>query len=384
MEMYVTFGKILEDSNFRDAEVIGGREGLSNIVERISVFDCTYDDVVENMDIIRKGDLFITCLEQFTPHTRQSAVDFFRIIIGQGSSGLFIVGDRGMANFDGEIMELCDSMNFPVVHVPLDMPYALIMDIVNQYISFDNVNALNALKLERILYSSEQSDRELEILTSIKSSICDYIAVNYVSGEYSSEITRMNLYMKFLRDRRDIYVLDNGQSVFITSEKEPKLLERHRQVVAEFIGDCIPGGFVGQSRIYRRKDIRSALWEAKQALIVAERLDMHNQMYNPLNTIHLLLPLRDSKWADEYYKAYVDAISSDTSSEMLPDILKTIEIYVAQSGDFAKTAELLTQHENTIRYRVNKVKRSLGMEKDTIKFYETIAVATKLRILLGK
>lgn len=37
---------------------------------------------------------------------------------------------------------------------------------------------------------------------------------------------------------------------------------------------------------------------------------------------------------------------------------------------------------NTVRYRLNRVKGALGMEEDQVRFYETIALAAKLRTLL--
>ena len=43
-------------------------------------------------------------------------------------------------------------------------------------------------------------------------------------------------------------------------------------------------------------------------------------------------------------------------------------------GEYQIVAEKLFQHENTIRYRINKIKSILGLEDDTIKFNELIAL----------
>ncbi len=61
-----------------------------------------------------------------------------------------------------------------------------------------------------------------------------------------------------------------------------------------------------------------------------------------------------------------------------------MESYVAHSGNFQAAAREMNQHENTIRYRVNKVKSALGMENDNVKFHETVAVAVKLRTLINE
>lgn len=44
---------------------------------------------------------------------------------------------------------------------------------------------------------------------------------------------------------------------------------------------------------------------------------------------------------------------------------------------------MLEQHENTVRYRVNKVRSALGMSEDPVKFNETVAIAMKIRALIG-
>ena len=68
----------------------------------------------------------------------------------------------------------------------------------------------------------------------------------------------------------------------------------------------------------------------------------------------------------------------------MKEMILTVENYVANSGNFKTTAEMMSQHENTIRYRINRVKSALNMEEDTVKFNETIAIASKLRVLLGR
>ena len=80
----------------------------------------------------------------------------------------------------------------------------------------------------------------------------------------------------------------------------------------------------------------------------------------------------------------MEAIRQKVSAENLREILLTLESYVANSGNFGAAALEMNQHENTIRYRVNKVKSALGMENDNVKFHETVAVAVKLRTLINE
>lgn len=141
---------------------------------------------------------------------------------------------------------------------------------------------------------------------------------------------------------------------------------------------------MGQSRVMMRRDVREALEEAGKSLIIAEKLGIQNQVYDPLNTMQLLLILRDSRAAVDFYEAYVERIrEGGISRENLRETLRTVEVYAAQQGNYRRAAEVLEQHENTVRYRVNKVRSALGMSEDPVKFNETVAIAMKIRALIG-
>lgn len=382
--MYVSLREILENPVFGEAKVLCGAGGLDRAVSRVSVFDCTYEESVTDPNILSDGDLYITCLEQFNDSVRQTPQEFFRLLIEQKSAGLFVVGDHGLGNLTEDIAVLCDEKNFPVVHVPIEMPYALIMDTVNQYILFDNTNALNALKLGRIRYAREQTAEDLEILNSIKPGIGRFLAVCYVSGEFDSELLRLQLYKHFLKEPGDFFVLNQTQKIFLFSGETKEELQRHRRIMMERILENMPGAFVGQSRVMMRRDVREALEEAGKSLIIAEKLGIQNQVYDPLNTMQLLLILRDSRAAVDFYEAYVERIrEGGISRENLRETLRTVEVYAAQQGNYRRAAEVLEQHENTVRYRVNKVRSALGMSEDPVKFNETVAIAMKIRALIG-
>ena len=60
------------------------------------------------------------------------------------------------------------------------------------------------------------------------------------------------------------------------------------------------------------------------------------------------------------------------------EILKTAIAYIENEGNVKNTAISLFQHENTIRYRMNKVKEILNMKNLEGSFYEQLSVAVKI------
>lgn len=99
--------------------------------------------------------------------------------------------------------------------------------------------------------------------------------------------------------------------------------------------------------------------------------------YKELNVYKLLYPMRDSRYLKEFYmeifmplKEYDEYYNSD--------IIHTVEMYLENNGDYKKTAQILHQHENTVRYRILKAKKLLDMENDHLKFIEQISLALKM------
>ncbi|MEG2539089.1 MAG: helix-turn-helix domain-containing protein, partial [Clostridium sp.] len=64
------------------------------------------------------------------------------------------------------------------------------------------------------------------------------------------------------------------------------------------------------------------------------------------------------------------------------ELYVTLESFINNDGNFKRVAEDLFQHENTIRYRIKKIKSILNMEDSNIKFIESTSIALKFMGLL--
>lgn len=381
--MFVTLREILKNELFKNVRILAGSEGLSRKVRRVSVFDCPCSKDLLQRGILREGDVFITCLEQFR-RDRQGIGEYIENLILSGSAGLLIVSEDMLQAVDSRVLEQCGQADFPLAVIPEEIPYAAIIDTVNKYIDIDNYNSLNMLKLEKILYGSVQPAEQMEILYSINPEICPWLQAVCVKGEFRSDIAQMELHTEFLKRREDIYVCGDRQRLFILSGENEKILKTRCKAMAARFPELFVKPVCGYSRIYNRRDIAKALEEAKRALETAKIMNMTSRTYDPLSSLQLLLTVRDSQEAQDFYHAYVEAISEKVSAENRREFLLTMEAFVANSGSYGETARAMNQHENTIRYRLNRVKSALKMEEDNVRFYETLAIAVKLRTLINE
>jgi hypothetical protein len=383
--MNINMKTLLRDPLFSNAKILAGERGLKREVKRISVFDCPYIPGVSGSSIMSEGDLFITCLEQFKDESSGDAIrSYFDCLIKTKSAGLFIVTDDRLNLISDEVIDMCDKSDFPVILIKENYPYAVILDLVYDYISFDMQNTVTKLKFDKIMYGKDSPGNDLIVLRSIKPSIEAFICSVSVSGNFTSDIADLELHRYYLDRKNDIYARTDEGMIILLSEDTPEKLESSLQTCVRHIREFMDNTVIGYSRIHKKKDCKRALLEAVKAEETAIAMKIPIKAYRTLSTLQLLMEVKYSEEAEDYYDTYIEMLSKNMNEESIKDMLTTVETYVENHGDFEATAKIMNQHVNTIRYRLNKVKSALEMEDDTIKFHETIAIASKLRILLGR
>ena len=381
--MSVQLEKICIDPIFDKAKVLAGRDGIrTRTVHRVSVFDCPYHQHIAEDGIIDRGDLFISCLEQFqtgSPEVRKSIEG----LINRQAAGLIIVPSAKVEVLDSEIFELCDQEAFPIILMKEEKPYAYIMRVVNSYISIEMENAVNLLRLEKIRFGNLTSKGKMDILHSINTNIQKNAAAIYVKGDFLRKWFSAGIWDNQIKNKQDTLIVGD-YLVVILSNDDKKKLEQGIKAMRSQLRQLFPAAYFGMSRIYPIKDIKRVLDEGESAIKIAMHMKVEQHTYDPLMPMQLFLAMSGCREEQDFYNAYLEAISEEVSTDMLPEILKTVEVYVACDGNYRRTAEYMHQHENTVRYRINLVKKALKMENNKIYFLETIAIATQIGMLLGE
>lgn len=383
--MNIEIGALLKDKLFVNRKILAGGSGLHRKVKRISVFDCPCVPDILERGVLCEGDLFITCLEQFRNEKDDSEIRYYlECLIQSKSAGLLIVTDDRINLLTRQLLKLCDDNQLPVILIPEDYPYTVLLDTVHSYITFDTYNTINKLRLDKIMYEKLSDAARNEVLYSINPTVKQYVRSLFIYGTFNSDIARQEVQNYYLNRENDIFVRTEKGMIILLSEENPERLKQNLNACLVRIREFLDNPVIGYSRAFGRKECEKALEEARLALETAKAMGMPMKTYDALSSIQILTAVKDTQEAEDYYDAYLAALRTKITEENLPEMVLTVENYVANSGDFKLTAEMMNQHVNTIRYRINRVKSALDMENDTIKFNETIAIAVKLRILLNR
>ena len=180
----------------------------------------------------------------------------------------------------------------------------------------------------------------------------------------------------------DIFIPADNYDICILSADSRKELEQHKNVVCEQLLRSYHNRRLGIGRPYARYRVERTLLEAGDALDMAQASDRRQQVYDPLSPQQLLLPIRGSREMQEFYDEFCREIAAKTTEEGMEDMLLTTRAYVQCNGDFKKTAKKLKQHENTIRYRINRLRNYLDVEEQPLLFHEIISLAVRIESML--
>jgi DNA-binding PucR family transcriptional regulator len=121
--------------------------------------------------------------------------------------------------------------------------------------------------------------------------------------------------------------------------------------------------------------LRRSFHEARCALEAAALANGHSPpvaSYRDLGAFQLILSLQD----DEALRLYCDSVLGpleDASGEYGDELIRSLEAYIEQNGQWEKAARELYCHRHTLRYRIRRVEqltgRDLSSARDRIEFW---------------
>lgn len=375
--MAVTVAELLRLSLFKTARLVSGRDGLDRNIEQISVFDCPFTP--EDANIISKGDAFISGLHQFRddPHT---LVEFVRFLYLTETSCLLIT-DENMNLFTEDVIESLSSIPYPIISFPKQYSYVKIMETVRSQIFQYNRGGSSEWALHTILNQNVSGFDLREMIYQLNPSFESNIAV--LSFFPKSAPLPAAASLDGLLKKQELFVFYQRHCMILVSDSDKGLLASRIKYLKSMLPSYVSDIFCGISSIYPLYDIKLAILNASFLLTKSSMTGNTFCTAEAFDSLDLLIAFRYDQSVQDYYKRLYNLIQTFDSDGNL-ELIKTIQTFILCKGSYKETAKSLSQHENTIRYRLNRLRGLLGMEDDVILFHETMSVFVKLHMLFSK
>lgn len=378
--MSVKVKDILNLDIFNDIKIVTGQNGLNRTIQRVSVFDCPIESDVIDKNIIEQGDFFVTSLF-VVKDSLEDMLKLIKILVESKASGVCVI-DEYIDSFPDEFIELASKNSFPVFLADKDVPYADVIQGIMELIIKDKEDIISEMKIEKLL--KEESYEEItKIAYDINNDFMKNLVVLYLS-KFDSKNNYSYIYQNInKREMWSALKYKDGVLIIITNG-ESKQIQKQVNYILNLVNNTYQDYALGISDLYGDlKYLKKATIEAITSCEFSNVLNQNIVRYNQLGVYTILAVMKYKVELKEFYNKIVLPLKEYDKKYSL-NLFETMVRFVDNDGNYEKTANEMFQHENTIRYRITKIKQILNMEEMNIEFLTQISIAVKIHKLLNE
>lgn len=378
--MSVKIHNLLSSELFNDAEVAAGINGLNNEIKRINFSDCPMPDDIVKIDLIEKGDLFINSLYDIKGE-EDKLFKLFEIYIFFKCAGTFVITEY-INELPQKVIDLCNDNNFPVIFIDPDIPYAEIIKTTTEMILADKLDTISEMRIEKLLNDNIDKKTIIETANDLNKNFKNYYASVYVKFTDSSDDKVMQLFNSNVKKLNNIESIKFKNGLFLIINYDTQsILNSVIDNIELLIKRYYENYNIGVSNEF--SEISQFNHCIKQALLSTDISSVINKSlvhYKDTSIYKILYLLKGTDALKDFYDEIMKPLLDYDNNKF--ELIKTIEAYLDNDGDCKKTARFLNQHENTVRYRIQKAKRILHMENNPFKFIEQVSIALRIKNII--
>lgn len=377
--MSITVRNILNLPSFRNARILAGHSALDNVVTQVSISDSPLSDV--DFDLSCPGDFYLSEF-YFAKDSVADMISYLSPILKSGGSGICVL-DEYIQQFPKGIINYCNENSFPVILNSVNVPYAVMIREIMELIIADGQNTLLANEISSIIDRTIDQKSQLQILRQINPHFNNTATAFYVTLRDGSD-TAGRIRDFFDRDIFSSGILYKKGVIGILSHSEPSKVESQIAYYIERLSGYENIESVGISdAAMGLSDISRAL---NQAIVAADLC--HGQQskimhYHDLGSMKLFMLLSGQPELEDFYDDIIGTLIKydETHNSQL---FETMSAYHACGCQYKETAQKLFLHENTIRYRIGKVRELINEKAPRDDFKEAFSLALKCKTVFDR
>lgn len=393
--MKLTVRDISNFSELSQLTLIAGRGGLAKNVTHCGILDYEYDKDVSSKYYdynyqVDGGFLTLTTF-LYAKKNPNLIYDAVKKLISKNGSGL-IIKNIFKLPISENVIRYANHMNFPIFLLNDSHPFfedilMLVNKAIEKYSSVyyleQKVSTLLEIK-EDDIEAANYAAREINpfIQDDIISIYFRY-KYNHLDTKDYLVIERMAENKNILNPESSIFLYKNGFLVIISSRQFKKnnvydMLNPYKEI---FQSKALEKFTAGVSKIHHvKEDLAYAINESLYASSFAEEYTNSAFIaFDSLGSYQAILPFAGKPSMTSYSKKYIMPLEI-YDIEKNGNLMNTLINFVKCNADLEKTGHIMSQHKNTIRYRLNKIGEILNLNPFSLGDYEELALAVRIYI----
>lgn len=372
-------------------KLIAGGSGMYRNIRWIYFADCTQclSDDFKVSQLIHGGELVIVTNAALTDND-DKMLSMIVEMNQKNIAGLVI----NVGQISPMLTEYCNDNELPLFELSYDLHLIDLSQIVCKALVEEesNTNSIDQL-LAAIIYSSNINDADIKIRAGyLGTNISDknHIVVLKLNKNNKLQDSYENLqrYIRYefknygLQKMLMLWQIDTGimliPSELFSRDLLSNILTRIIDHINSYYGIDAKAG-IGSAYEYI-SELKKSFQEALNSIKISHSESKSQKIffYDNLGIYSLIAQIKNDKFLDEYVNNHIGKlIQSDVLQE--GDLCKTLEAYLDHKCNAAAAAEHLFIHRNTMRYRMDKIKKILCCELDDLDVYLELKMAFEIK-----
>ncbi len=381
--MALTIKDVLQLQSLQGFQLHAGQKGLSRYVVSAGIGDYEFcSDVDFPREEAFEPDSLILSSLLFAKGQPELLLPAVQQLFDAGVSGLAyktVIFDE----LPSEVLDFCNSNEFPLFSFGSDTYFENVIYEVMNAVRVDDADLLTEGNIRSMIeneFPRVQVARFAKMLSlTFKGNAMGVYIKADTSFDVRAERCLKNLYLnRNLNDKVLLCLYDGGIFALLTThQSKPSAFEVILTQLLEFLGLDASSLHICRSDIHPSHDeLDFCFRESYQAYLASVAEARSFGSYREIGTYKFLIP----QLANENMQKYAQSILESLRSK--PEYFDTVRQLVLCGGDTLMSAEHFGCHQNTIRYRLQKIKALLGLENETEQdFYAILATAMRLHLL---
>jgi sugar diacid utilization regulator len=360
--------------------LVAGHKGLDNILSNVVILE--YESIMGNYEDFNEGDFVLTSLF-FAKENHLLIKEAFENLIKRGISGIAIKTVY-FDNIDKELKNLAEINSIPIFIFDSIYMEDIIIN-VNEFIKKNAHYFIIEEKVKNLLKVNNTKEKVYNISKEIYPQFNENIVCAYI--EKLSDLGATQSYREFnklIYRRASLKNLSNGTLIkydsgffiiyhFYKSYSESSILKKLESLINSLLINRSEYRVGINSNIHKLDELDLSLKKALYAFKMSEYDKERDFSFKQVKENSFILALLENKISNEYYNNCMK-ILLDYDKNYNSDLVYTLTTYVECNGNIKKTSDKLYQHQNTVRYRIGKIKDLFDIKNDNLFFTQSFLI----------
>lgn len=378
----ITVADILELNVLKNARIVAGKRGLNREVNSVNVYDNPPSTADLEIGFV-ENDIYLSFL--YFAKEDISYLDKVYQRLSANQAAALIVFDEYFQELPPEYATLFDEAQIPVIFTDFHTPYSAVITSIIEFRMYAEQRKNLEDKIASLIGKRISQREKMEIVAELNPNFEKNAMVLCAIDRTNPQVpvsSILNLCNAVNQNARAFATEYKGGILVILTYSDSRLsevAESHQRYI-ELIHQHLPQAIIGISDLRPLQTLGTVIAQSYTALTSGRAAAGETVYYKNIGISRILIALYDTPALEQFYNDMTQPIlQSDADNK--GQLFDTLLTFARLNMDYKKTAAAMYVHENTVRYRINKIKELIPYGSSEVDFQDTLSITYKIYLM---